>query len=429
MDNPFVSQAQPSPEDVLRKRQIAQLLLQQSQQQDPTQMIGGVAIRQSPVAGLAKLFQAYASRKASDQADQEQEAIRQQGIQDVQGVVQALKGSPAYNLPEGQQGPTKDAVAPDPDKAIQLALASRNPMLNQVGAGLLGTLVPKAPKWTPTEIYDEKTGRKTKVLVDENNPTQVRPLGGVEAKEYKVSDGVAYDPNNIVPGTVLSNPTKDLLVPDGKGGMAPNQPLVDVKTQLARAGAPSTAVTVQNQLGKTLAEQVGPMVASSYNTALGAQNAIQTANSVIKAVDTNKVFTGPGATFRLRAAQIGDAFGITGADTAEKINNTRAAIQGLAQQTLSARKQLAGQGQVSDNEQKLLERAVSGNIDDMTAGEIKLIAQVNKRLSQKMIENHTQMVNKVKADQTTAPLANFFTLPEQAPEQSNTFEGWSIKPK
>lgn len=181
-----------------------------------------------------------------------------------------------------------------------------------------------------------------------------------------------------------------------------------------RAGASQVNTKIENQLGGGLAKEVGPMVKESYDAARGAQQAIATADSITKAVDSNKLFTGPTATLRLKGAQLAQTLGIGGKDDAEKIANTRTAIQGLAQSTLASRGQLKGQGQVSDFEGRLIERAASGDIDNMTAGEIRQIAQVNKRLAQQVLSNHGQFISKLKDDKTTAPMANMFELPTQA---------------
>lgn len=193
-----------------------------------------------------------------------------------------------------------------------------------------------------------------------------------------------------------------------------NQLALDAKRQIAQSGA--TNIKIDNKLGEGLATQVGPMVKASYDAASGAIQQITTADSLIKAVESNKIMTGPGATLRLRGAQIGQALGVGGADTAETIANTRSAIQGLAQSTIAARAALKGQGQVSDFEGRLLERAASGNIDDMTANEIKQIAIVNKRLAEKQIQNHKAFVEKLKAKEATSSVADMFSLPvDQAP--------------
>lgn len=184
-----------------------------------------------------------------------------------------------------------------------------------------------------------------------------------------------------------------------------------------KAGAANTNLKVENKTGESLASQVGPMIAQSHTAALGAQAAVVNADNITKALDSGMAITGPGATIRLRGVQIADALGIGGGSTAERVQKTREVIQGLAQSTLAARKQLAGQGQVSDNEGKLLERAASGNINDMTAGEIRTVVAVNKRLAQRQIQIHQQLISKTKANPSTAPIAGFFDLPpqEQAP--------------
>lgn len=41
--------------------------------------------------------------------------------------------------------------------------------------------VPKKPKWNVAERYNELTGMKEKVLMDENNPSDIRPFGGTQA--------------------------------------------------------------------------------------------------------------------------------------------------------------------------------------------------------------------------------------------------------
>lgn len=41
--------------------------------------------------------------------------------------------------------------------------------------------VPKAPKWNVVERYNDQTGMPEKVLMDENNPSDIRPFGGAQA--------------------------------------------------------------------------------------------------------------------------------------------------------------------------------------------------------------------------------------------------------
>jgi hypothetical protein len=416
MANQFIGQS-PDMYDLQRKQALADMLMQQSLAPSQTQVIGRTAIPQSPFEGLSKLAQAYASQRLQKQAAEQRQGIQQQGIQDASKFAAALRGTPAveaHELPANQQGPTNEAIAakgPDLAQAMQIAMGSNNPLLQQAGGALLTAQMPKAPKWTPVEQYNRQTGMKEKVLIDENNPQNRLSLGGQEAVKKEVGPaGQVYDPYAVKSGDVIADPNKPFYMgPDGK--MIPNQAYQTYELGKAKAGAPSTTVQVQNQMGKSAAEQVGPLLKEGRDSALGAQQGVSTADRVIKAVSGNAL-TGPGATFRLKGLQIGQALGVTGANAQEQLLNTRAAIQGLAQSSLAARASLKGQGQISDFEGKLLERAASGSIDDMTAGEIKQLAEVNKRLSQRQIDIHQQNVEKMRKDKTLAPLADLYELPK-----------------
>ena len=72
-------------------------------------------------------------------------------------------------------------------------------------------------------------------------------------------------------------------------------------------------------------------------------------------------------------------FGASG-DLTQKINNTRAAIQGLAEITLQGRQEMHGQGAITESEGKLAERAKSGDIS-LTPGELKQLANAAKIFS------------------------------------------------
>jgi hypothetical protein len=183
-----------------------------------------------------------------------------------------------------------------------------------------------------------------------------------------------------------------------------------------KAGASNTNVKIENALGGGIAKEIGPMAAASAQQANGAIQQLQTSDQIIKAVDSNTVLSGPGATFKLRGLQIGQVLGVGGKDASESISNTRSVIQGLAQATVAARGALKGQGQVSDFEGRLLEKAASGNIDDMTADEIRQVAVVNKRLSNQLIGQHKKFIGKIAEhkDPAISGLAQFFDI--NAPE-------------
>ena len=200
----------------------------------------------------------------------------------------------------------------------------------------------------------------------------------------------------------------EYMTGDGKGGYALNTPLIDAKKHVAKAGASNVSVKVDAKLGEGVAAQVGPMIRDSYEGAQAAAQAVDTADRLLKAVDTDKVYTGPGASWRLKGAQLAATMGIAGKDTEAKIANTRATIQGLAQSSLDARGKLKGQGAISEGEGALLQRAVSGDIDNFTAAEIKQVAAIGQRLNRKVVEVHGNRVKKLAENPTTKDLATFY---------------------
>jgi hypothetical protein len=185
-----------------------------------------------------------------------------------------------------------------------------------------------------------------------------------------------------------------------------------------KLSAPQTSIKIDNKLGEGLAKEVGPMIAASAEQASGANQQIANADSLIKAIDSNQVYAGPGANIRLKAAQVGQVIGVGGKDAAESIANTRSVIQGLARATTAARAALKGQGSVSDFEGKLLAKAESGDIEDMTPAEIRQIAVVNKRLAGQLVQNHQKLLDRAKKNPATAQTADFFEVPTPSTEQS-----------
>ena len=105
-----------------------------------------------------------------------------------------------------------------------------------------------------------------------------------------------------------------------------------------------------------------------------------------------------------------------GAGDKQKLVNTRNAIQGLAAMTLESRAELKGQGQVTENEQKLLERARSGSIEDMTVAELQQIVNVSQRLANRLWSNHQTLLTTMESDPAAADAIRYYrpttTLPK-----------------
>lgn len=234
----------------------------------------------------------------------------------------------------------------------------------------------------------------------------------------QVQQQLLMDANGLLERLSPKPPAGHTMKPGG--GLSPIDPeYLKGKKDIAAAGAPRIDVKVATKTGESLAKPIGEMVQESKNIAASAVDSIDTANRIREALDSGKVVAGPGATFIRSADQIATVLGIGGSDAAQRLQNTRQVIKGLADFTLAARKQLKGQGQVSDFEGKLIERAASGNIEDLTIPEIKTLVEVTDRLARKGYEIHQGNLKTLRDKPDYADLADFYSVPDlPAPYQS-----------
>jgi hypothetical protein len=179
-------------------------------------------------------------------------------------------------------------------------------------------------------------------------------------------------------------------------------------TDFIRSGTPSTNVNVA--LDKGIAAQIGPMLKDAQVQAQGANMQIDAADRVIQAVDSKKIIAGPAASPQLKLAQIGSVLGVTGKDTNETIANTRQVIRAFAELTLQGRKTMRGEGQITENEGKLAERAFSGDIDSLTPAEIKQIANASKRAAEFTVGEYNRKLKTLEKDPATAQLIPFYEV-------------------
>ena len=217
---------------------------------------------------------------------------------------------------------------------------------------------------------------------------------------------------------------------DGRWGMRPG--VFEAKRELARAGATQIGMPkIDLKVGEGVAGQIGPMLRDSRIQALGAVQIFDSANRIGETLDRGDVITGVGADARLRLAQFGQFLGVGGKDDAEKIVRTREVIRGLAETAIQARKELQGQGQVTENEAKAVEKARSGDINELTVDELRLIVGLNKKYAKWLASNHQDLIEQARSNPGSASLAPFFNvrglndvLQYQPPDS-----GWSIRPK
>lgn len=236
-------------------------------------------------------------------------------------------------------------------------------------------------------------------LEKDNSPIAVKP--GEVLVERKTFKPVFSQPKEVdEPASV-----KEYKFAKLNGETRPySQWLTDGK----RAGATNVVTKVENKMGESLAGQIGPIVKETYTAANGAAQQVDAASRIVKAVDSGSIISGPLANPRLKMAQIGVALGVGGADDAQKIARTREVIRGLAEMTLQGRKQMTGQGAITESESALAEKANSGNIDDLTPAEIKQLANASARAAKFAYDQHIGNLNNMAQDPATAGIAKFY---------------------
>jgi hypothetical protein len=369
----------PEMQDITRQRDLAKMLLQKGMSDNlQGQMVSGRYVGASPLQGIANMYSAYKGKQLAEESDRKQQELanmlRQQTMQDIQGYGQAIKGTPEQTVyGAGMEGPTMDvtpAVAPDYNKGLSILMGSKSPQSQALAQALLADQL------------------KTQILPE--GGTIVRGGIGGTGETIKGAPKTTSDINNY-----------QFDVSQGYKGT-----FNDWLTGQNKSKASNQIVNT----GKDLAGQVGDISKESRISAMGAVQTADAANRIINAVDTNKIFQGVGANQRLTAAQIADGLGLGGKETKDKIANSRQAIQGLAQLTLQGRKQMRGEGAITENEGALAQRAMSGEIT-LTGPEIRQLAEAAKRSAQFQYGQHQNIINTMKADPSTKGLVPYYDVP------------------
>jgi len=380
--------------------------------------------------GLAQAQQMQLARFQQEAEDRKRLMAQQAAMaQAAQGAV--MPGSPGSLgggvAPGSQQGQMLLGQASGDNEFDAAMLQSTNAALNSVGPKqeIAG---PTAPRFDPqryiTNLYGAGMPLQAEEFRKANKPEN--PFNKIDPKDYtpesiaafarsgydpttlvpvrksEFVNGVAVNPYDVKPGTVLNNPqavANDLVIPDGNGGFKLNDVVMSAKSKIARAGASNTTVKVENKMGESVAAQVGPMLRDSAMATTGAVKMADSANRILEAIDKGGVIAGPTATLRMKAAQVASMFGIGGKDA---VAQTRQVIRGLAESSVEARKELAGQGAVTESEGLAVEKAMSGKIDDLTVEEIRDIARLNLRAAAMRAQGHQQRLDALPPEMNAA---------------------------
>jgi hypothetical protein len=175
----------------------------------------------------------------------------------------------------------------------------------------------------------------------------------------------------------------------------------------------NVSVSMDKGFGEAFATDAAKSLGQSRDIARSAANTIGTLDRIDAILKTGKVATGPTQPFQVFGMQMGQLLGLGGKDAAETLGNTRQMIQSASALAADGAKALAGQGQISDGERRLILRAAGGDIDTMTPPEISSLTGALRKVNTSRIENHqTQLKN---VDPKFAPFVPFYTVPMPGP--------------
>lgn len=225
--------------------------------------------------------------------------------------------------------------------------------------------------------------------------------------KMEVASGFVYDPYKVKPGTVLPNPNQPFMfAPDGR--IVPNTAYQQYEITKAGAAKPSVEVRVDNKMGESLAGQVGPMAKDSRVQATGAVSMFDAADRIEAALNSNKVVAGPGAS---KIQTVKQFVQMVGGGNDESIRQTRQVIKSLAQMSVEARKQLQGQGQVTESESAAVAKADAGDINDLTIGELRDLVTLTKRGAHFTAQGHSKIIQELASNPATQSLVPFYQVP------------------
>lgn len=139
--------------EIDRRRQYAELIRQQGMAPLEQRTVGGVAIRNSPLEGLARGLQMYAGQRGVEQAGSDRRALagRMEGERSTElaAMVNALRGTPARPQQMGaddmamiadqggQSNPMTQAIPGDPNAAAMAAMGSKFGDIRGMAPGLM----------------------------------------------------------------------------------------------------------------------------------------------------------------------------------------------------------------------------------------------------------------------------------------------------
>lgn len=243
-------------QNALAKRKAGQDALQ-SFQTPQGQMVGGVYIKPSISDSLIQGLRMYSGKKDAESADQEIKDVMQQRTESTNKALAEFlrnsKGTPA-NAPQDGVGPVMPAQAPNMEAAYGALMQS--PDLRQMGLQGVMSLAQDQAKRTQSS---QEQQRLVGILQSAQSPQEAIAAGvPVDVAKNYFDKNLGKEKGVVINGqlvnpvtgepigrrvTPMPNMSEDLLIPDGKGGLILNQPLVDAKKAIAAAGRSTAPAT------------------------------------------------------------------------------------------------------------------------------------------------------------------------------------------
>lgn len=175
-----------------------------------------------------------------------------------------------------------------------------------------------------------------------------------------------------------------------------------------RAGATNIGMPkIEVKMGESVAGQIGPMAKDSRIQAQGAVGMFDSAERIQRALDSGKASAGPLTTQIQTVKQLVQKVA-GGSD--EGIRQTRQVIKGLAQMSVEARKELQGQGQVTESEAAAVAKAESGEINDLTTGELQDLITLTKRAAHNRAKSHQNIIESMGGSDATRGMVPFYQV-------------------
>lgn len=404
-------------QELARRQRIADMLRMQSMApMGGTEMAGRVAIRKSPLEGVAKVFQAYMANKGDQDLLTKRGELSEKQARAMEQSVDNLFGSgqPAnVTTPQSirPQGVTKDAmeaggfpqpqdVAPAPvNNAVEdVKRRAKAAMLmgnKDLANKLLSNLWEQTPEMKNLQFkgLDPKAvGQAEMAKLSREGERVMSPdqtlLGGNNQPVYTAPSAPSSQGKMVA--DLLKGAGIDAASPQGQGfyraqlmkeGSHPNPTQISLNTEKGYAGNIASGLATQDL--------------AVIDVGRSAPERILSAQRIKSALDKNPI-TGTGAELRLG---LDKALATAGLIDPKQTKATEDLASLLASGTLDAIKSSglgSGQG-FTDKDRQFLEKAKSGNIS-INPGTLRMLADLNEKAATASITKANTVIKKLKAN-------------------------------